>query len=140
MGKLAAIRQGIAANLAALNGTAGVQVSAYVLAEPTPPTVQVLPAPITYDVTMARGVDEYTLTVQALAPLAADAVHAQHLLDELIDEPNSIKSLIEADRTLGGVAHHLRVTDCSGYQVVSLEGRGPTLFCEWTVVVLATGN
>jgi hypothetical protein len=139
MTTLSAIREGIAANLASLNGN-GVQVSAYVLAEPTPPTIQVLPGAIAYDIAMARGVDEYTLTVQALAPLSVDAVNAQLMLDELIDEPDSIKTLVESDKTLGGAAADLRVTDCSGYQVVSLEGRGPTLFCEWTVVVLTANG
>jgi hypothetical protein len=135
MATLAAIRAGIAANLQALNGD-GVQVSAYVLAEPTPPVVQVLPGEVAYDQTFARGIDLFTVKVQAITPLSVD-LEAQKQLDELIDEPNSIKTLIEKDRTLGGAADTTRVTGCSGYQIVQLEGRGPTLFCEWTVEVRA---
>jgi hypothetical protein len=136
MATLAAIRQGIAANLSSLNGTAGVQVSAYVLVDPNPPTVQILPAELTYDQAMSRGQDLYTLTIQALAPLAIDQ-EGQHQLDEMIDEPDSVKSLVEADKTLGGIVDNTRVTACSGYRVATLEGRGPVLVCEWTVEVWA---
>jgi hypothetical protein len=135
MATLAAIREGIAANLQALNGD-GVQVSAYVLANPNLPAVQVLPGEVAYDQTFARGIDLYTLKVQAIAPLTVD-IEAQRQLDDMIDEPDSIKTLLEADKTLGGAANDVHVTDCTGYQVVQLEGRGPTLFCEWTVEVRA---
>jgi hypothetical protein len=134
-----AIREGLAANLASLNGSSGVQVSAYLYADPNLPAVQVLPGAIAYDETMARGYDRYSLTVQALAPLGQD-VTSQQILDQMIDEPDSVKALIEADRTLGGAADDLRVSGCSGYQVVTLEGRGPLLFCEWTVDVYAKSN
>jgi hypothetical protein len=133
---LAAIREGIADNLHSLNGTAGVQVSAYVLADPNPPAVQIFPAELAYDQAMSRGQDLYTLTIQALAPLAVD-LQGQQQLDDMIDEPGSVKSLVEADKTLGGIVDNARVTTCTGYRVATLEGRGPVLVCEWTVEVWA---
>jgi hypothetical protein len=59
---LTQIREGIAANLAVLDGC---QVSAYMLSNPTPPAVHVYPAEVDYDLAMGRGLDQWTFTVQA---------------------------------------------------------------------------
>jgi hypothetical protein len=137
MPELAEIRAGIAANLAALKG---IQVSAYMLHSPTPPSVHVFPAEVEYDQAMQRGLDKWTLTVQAFVGLVSD-VGAQKLLDKYLapSGAQSVKAVIEADRTLGGAVHDLRVTRSGGYQSFLLEGRGPILAADWSIEVYAAG-
>lgn len=130
---MAQIREGLAANLASISG---VQVSAYMLASPTPPAIHVVPSRIAYDKAMARGTDEVTMTVQAYVALGLDR-SAQSALDELLapSGSRSVKTAIEADRTLGGVVQHVWVSEMSGYNVVSVPERGQMLSADWTVVV-----
>lgn len=136
----AAIRQGIAANLAAL----GFQVSPYVLDNPTPPCVYVAAGPCTYDETFGRGHDTWVWIVYVLVGYVGD-VAAQQRLDamRMSHGPTSVKTLIEADRTLGGAAYSLTVPEVTGMRVYSLAGpnQSPaTLGAEWTVEVMASGT
>lgn len=135
---LADLRAAIATRLASLTGW---QVSAYMLANPTPPAIHVVPGPVSYDRAMSRGLDEWTLLVQAMVPLIMDRA-SQETLDALIDGSGSasVKALIEGDRTLGGKAQDLRVTEATGYRTASFEGRGSVLTVEWTVQVFALGE
>jgi hypothetical protein len=139
---LDAIREGIAANL-----TAGFrqipekdgrpQVSAYMLASPTPPCVQVMgPDEVTYDVTFGRGSDTWMMVVQAFVASVTD-VGGQKRLDRMLAPtgPESIKEAIERDTRLGGAANDLRVVRSSGYRMYPLEGRGPVLGAEFFVQV-----
>ena len=50
----------------------GVQASAKILANPTPPTIYVLPGETTYDTAMNRGLDGQGVLVQALVGVASD--------------------------------------------------------------------
>lgn len=138
MATLKQIREGLAANLAVLDGW---QVSAYMLSQPTPPAIHVVPGLVEFDRAMGRGLDEWTLNVQAFVPLNSDR-GAQERLDGLIDGSGatSVKEAVEADRTLGGAADTARVVACTGYRTVAVEGRGPVLMCEWEVHVLAAGE
>lgn len=136
---MAEIRTGLAANLASLKAL-GFQVSPYLLANPTPPSIQVMPGEVTYDRAMHRGLDYVEIVVQAYVALSTD-LGGQQKLDQLIAPTGaySIKTLIESDRTLGDVVDDLHVTKCSGYQTaLSIEGRGPFLLCEWTLNVMAS--
>lgn len=137
MASLADIRSGIAANLAALDG---VQVSAYLLANPTPPTCTVYPDEVVYDRAGARGLDVWSMKVQAFVGVQSD-LGAQQLLDEMLASSGtqSVKALVETDKTLGGVAHDTRVTGCSGYRIYPQDGRAAVLGAEWSVDVYATG-
>jgi hypothetical protein len=133
---IGAIREGLAANLAVIKGW---QVSAYVLMSPTYPCIQVFPAPATYDLAMVRGLDSLPFTIQALAGAFTDQA-AQMNLDQLLAPYGamSVKQAVESDRTLGGAAEALQVTDSTGYmQLVS--GGSPTLMASWTVQILAKG-
>ncbi len=137
MAKLSAIREGLAANLAPLQDA---QVSAYMLAAPTPPCIHVYPDEITYDRAMGRGEDDWQLVVHGFVGLTSD-VGAQKRLDRWLASTGaeSVKALIETDRTLDGACDDLFVQTCSGYRVYQLEGRPPTLGAEWTVLVIAKG-
>jgi hypothetical protein len=129
------IREGLATNLATISGF---QVSAYVLANPTPPAIQIMPGDITYDLALRRGLDEITMTVQAFVAFTAD-IGSQAKLDELLEPTgaDSLKTAVEADRTLGGLVGDVHVLDASGYRVAQ-GTNGPVLMCEWTVQVLAS--
>lgn len=141
---LTQIREGIATNLSAIPD---VQVSAYMLASPTPPAIHVFPGTaaageaITYDLAFHRGLDEYHLTIQAFVGAVGD-IGAQKLLDGFIAPTGtvSVKAAAESDRTLAGLVGSVHVTSCTGYRTYIAEGRPPVLGCEWAVEVLATGT
>jgi hypothetical protein len=132
---LLAIREAFRVALAPLEAS-GVQVSGYLIGTPTPPTVQVLPRTKEYDKAFKNGVDRRTFIVQGFVPVNED-VETQKLLDELMAPlgSKSIKALLEADKTLGGVIGGLQVTSDSGYSMQQHPAGFSTLLCEWTVEV-----
>jgi hypothetical protein len=134
---ITAIRRGIAANLAQLGNNMGMQVSAYTLANPTPPMMQVLPGEVVYDRAFHRGLDEITMLVQALVAYGSD-IGSQTRLDELLDPTgaNSMKTAVESDSTLGGIVGDVSVLNATGYRVAA-GANGPVLLCEWSVQVYA---
>lgn len=146
MSDLAAIRAGIAANLAQITD---LQVSAYMLAEPTPPSAHVVPGPVTYDISMGRfGLDDLELKVQVFVPLVVD-VTSQINLDAYLagSGSRSVRQAIErvdaADGTgmvtLGGACQSARVVSSTGPQLYRLTDGRSMLMCEWTVMVKAFG-
>jgi hypothetical protein len=128
------IREGLAENLRVIKG---VQVSAYLLAAPTPPCLQVLPGEVEYDKAMRRGEDSNFYKVQALVSLTSD-IGSQQLLDELREGSGarSVKAAIEARPALGGACSDLHVQMLSELFTLRQEGRPETLACEWTVLVV----
>lgn len=134
---LTQIREALAASLTTLQG---IQVSAYLLANPTPPSIHIYPAAVEYDYTFRRGYDAWTLTVQAFVGLTSD-IGAQKKLDELLapSGTQSLKATAEADRTLGGIVDSVRVVAATGYHSYSREGGGPVLGAEWQTEIYATG-
>lgn len=139
MASLSDIREGLAANLAALDG---VQVSAYMLASPQAPSGHIVPDFIAYDSAMGRGHDDWRLKIQVFVSLAGGDRAAQVRLDSFIASSGSqsVKALVESDKTLGGIAEDVRVVSCSGYQLFVFDGRPPLMGAEWLVDVLATGT
>jgi hypothetical protein len=130
------MRQGIADALEPM----GIQVSPYVLYNPTPPCAYVQDGPVNYDASMGRGHDDWTFTVFVLVGMVSD-IGSQMKLDSLRKSHGdmSVKALIEADRTLGGACIQARVPDVSGSRIYTLEGP-PVLGAEWTVLVMADGR
>jgi hypothetical protein len=110
---LAAIRQGIAANLSTISG---LRTSWFVPDNPSPPIAIVVPERVDYDVSFARGSDTFYLNVLIIGGRINERT-AQSSLDAFLDSTgtSSVKTAIESDKTLGGAAHSLRVTDWSGY-------------------------
>ena len=130
---IAQIREGLAANLSTISG---IQVSAYLLAAPSPPAIHVVPSSIAYDKAMARGMDIVNMTVQAFVSLGLDQ-GAQMALDELLAPSGvrSVKAAIESDRTLAGTVQYAWVSEMSGYNVVVIPDRGQMLSADWAVEV-----
>jgi hypothetical protein len=128
------IREGLAANLATLPW----QVNPYALSNPTPPCLQVVGGDIEYDYTAARGLDIVNMTVQAVITHSAD-VGSQRMMDRFVDAvgAESVKTLLESDRTLGGKVANLRVTRVSGDRT-STTTAGAVLVRQWDVVVYAS--
>ena len=133
---VSAVRQALADRLATIEA---VQVNPYALSQPTPPGFQILPPGRTYDFAMggANGLSEWTFVVQAFVNFGSD-VGAQVLLDEMItDGATSVKALLEADKTLGGLVQTLRVLESSPGRMVELPSGNPMLLVEWRVQILS---
>ena len=110
---LTAIRQGIAANLSTISG---LRTSWFVPDNPSPPIAIVVPDRVDYDVSFARGSDTFYVNVLLIGGRINER-SAQTSLDAFLDSKgsSSVKAAIESDKTLGGAAHSVRVTDWSGY-------------------------
>lgn len=141
MADLSDIRAALAACFSSLEDD--VQVSAYMLEAPTPPAVFVFPAEIDYDLSMHRGLDKWLFTIQAVVNESIDR-GGQVNLDEFLapSGPRSIKQLVEADTTLGGVVQAARVVSCTGYRKYVSDGppRAVHLGAEWSVEVYSSGT
>lgn len=131
MSLYADIRAGFVANLSSL----GIQSTGYMLASPTPPTIEVFPGTTTYDSTFQRGMDEAIWVVRITVAVSLEEA-AQRRLDEYLERTgtDSVKALIEADRTLGGKVKDLRVEEATGHQVAIVDAK-QVLSAEWQVRV-----
>ncbi len=141
-----AIREGIKANLDAIDGLAAF---AYIPETLAPPCIYPYPAGTEYDTTMARGADWQTWTLEAIVNMASGRA-AQVQLDGFIagSGPLSVKEALEqydapGRCTLGGAVSDLRVVRCTGYTTYTLMssrqagGGVEALGCQWTVEILA---
>jgi hypothetical protein len=135
---LAAIRAGLAANLQAVAGVE--QVSAYVLANPTPPTLWVRPSSdvaVEYGQAMGGGSTNWYMVVFGFVGAVSD-IGAQKLLDEMIGTgtASSVQDAIETDKTLGGACSDLDVRECRAYQEYVRSDGSSVLGAEWDVYVI----
>lgn len=126
-----AVREGLAANLQA--NLENIQISAYVLGNPTTPSLHIMPAQSELTVAMQRGHEERDFLIQVMTGLATDK-GAQQKLDEFMSE-DKITAAVLTDPTLGGVVDDCSVLGDSGYQIFSRDGQPPVLGCEWRVRV-----
>ena len=135
MSDVTQIRTAIAGALAGIGGD--VQVSATILPQPTPPTLQVFPGPIAHDSgAFAQKVNQRRYIVQGFVPLN-EQVSTQALMDGLLAPTGSrsVKSALEADTTLGGVVSKLWVRSDTGYTMQLHPTGSWFLTCEWTLEV-----
>ncbi len=136
---LAEIRAGLETALATIPD---VVTSAYMLDSPPDLTLQVMgPDLVEYDLAMQRGLDRWTMIVQAFSG-SPDTTAAQQNLDDWMAPrgTNSVKAAVESDVTLGGIVQSARVMRSSGYRIYDLPNRGRTLGTEFFVDVFNTGN
>lgn len=126
----------------ALSAIPDYQVTAYMLADPTPPSLSLFPAELEYDMSFqgGGGTDDWTFTVQAAVGMASD-IGAQQKLDELIarEGPSSVKGALEpppGQPGLGGLVDDVRVESCTGYRIYGRPAGEPVLGAEWRVKVI----
>jgi len=129
-----AIRAALATCLRQLDG---VQVSEYLLGNPTAPgfEIDIDPEGVNWDQAMGRGLDEWWFLVRGFVAQATD-VGAQKKRDEWI---GTVKALIEADRTLGGACQACRVVKTVPRSFGTATATNTTYTgAEWRVKVMAT--
>ena len=134
MATLSALRTALAANLATISG---LRTAATMPDQPNPPIAIVMPTSVSYDTAMGRGLDTYEFTVLVIVG-RVDERTAQNLLDGYCNPSGatSIKAAIESNRTLGGQANDLRVTEMRNYSSLPV-GEITYLAAEFVVTVFA---
>lgn len=121
MSQTADIRAALASTLYGTFGSAW-NVYPYLQSKPEIPSMEVVGAPMTYDLAMAGGNWDVQFLVRAMVQWS-DAVSAQVNLDDLLDQGEaSVKACLEADRTLAGVVSSLRVVSVTEPKVYPLSG------------------
>jgi hypothetical protein len=136
MSEVTTIREALAAALNAGLGE-GYQVNAYILANPTPPSLSVFPSEVLYHHTFGATNSAYTFTVRALVALSSD-IGAQQNLDALMgNNGGGVKASLEADVTLGGVCSSVKVESAGNYQPYVTDGGSQVVGVDWTVEVYA---
>lgn len=111
MANLSELREGIADRLKTIDG---LRVSEFQPDAIRPPVAFVLPDRVTYDLNANRGVDNIIMVVTVVVS-RADERTAQRNADQFVFGAKSVKTAIEADRTLGGKANTCRVTEMRNY-------------------------
>ena len=141
------IRAAIVEDLSVLGKAEELQVVKYMLALPTPPTIQVTGAgEILYDVAMQaggganRGGDQNDVVVQAFVSMVSDQA-GQEKLDRLLTSsgPSSIKEAIEEGVALAAIVDAFRVTKCSGSEIYPRADQTVVVGASWTVQVETSG-
>ena len=137
MASISDLRKGIATNLTSISG---LRVGDTVPDVINPPIAIVSPdsTPVTFDLAMNRGLDQFRFTVTIIVG-RADERSAQNKLDAYCTGSGnlSVKQAIEYDRTLGGAANDCRVTEISSYGSISAN-ENQYLAAEFSVVVYAS--
>lgn len=136
---IGAVRQAMETTLDVIPG---VNVNAYVQAQPTPPGIQILPPSVVYDYAMGiGGFSKWTVIIQGFVALTSD-IGAQKLLDTMCAPAgsNSVKALLEADKTLGGLIDTLQVADQTPARQVEQPPGNPMLLVEWHLSITAKGT
>lgn len=135
MADIADIIDGLAANLGTIDK---LRVQPEILdTVPIPCAIVGPPSSIQFDEVMARGADVYVFTVRVLVARASER-SAQRALFAYASGAGSksIKAAIESDRTLGGSADTVRVTNAGNIGVYGY-GEADYLGIEFTVEVIA---
>lgn len=107
------LRNGLAANLATISG---LRQQAWQPDNINPPAAYIFPQGVTFDNAFNRGMNTYTFVVTVVVGRQSER-SSQNALDTYVSGTgsNSIKRAIESDKTLGGKAFDVRVTDVRNY-------------------------
>jgi hypothetical protein len=134
MADISELRAGIKTNLATITG---LRVSDFQPDNINPPVAIVFPISVNYDETFARGMQTYTFSVQVIVGRVSER-SGQNSIDAYISSTGtkSIKLAIESNKTLGGKAFDLRVTDMRNYGEL-LVGEVNYLSAEFVVLCYA---
>ena len=131
---IADLRDGLATNLSTISG---LRTSIDIPDNPNPPMAVIALETVNYYEAFQRGLTIYRFTITLLASRVSER-RAQAKLDAYTsdDGASSVKSAIESDKTLGGSAYDVRVTEMSNYGTVSL-GEVIYLAADYAVAVYA---
>lgn len=133
MSNISDLRSGLATNLATI---AGLRASIDLPDNPNPPVAVIGIENVNYDQAFAGGLVEYNFRITVLASRASDRMAQRRLDTYTSTETGSVKLAIESDKTLGGKAFDVRVTEMSNIGTVSL-GEISYLAADFTVTVYA---
>jgi hypothetical protein len=132
MASISAIRSALATNLQTISGLrSGGTIPDLV----NPPFCLITPSSVSYNRALSNGLTEYNFTLTAIVGRASERT-AQNLLDAYCQPTGatSIKSAVESDKTLGGNAYDLRVTNMRNYGSTTI-GETTYLAAEFDLVV-----
>ena len=116
MATVSEIRQALADKAA---NVYGLRTVAYQPDAPRPPVAFVMLDRIEYDLNANRGADTFFFVITVIVGRADDRA-AQKNLDQYLVGTDSVKTAIEADRTLGGVVNTCRMTEARNYVSVNV--------------------
>ena len=135
MASIAELRDGLAANLATIPG---LRVSATIPDNPSPPIAIVQLARVQYHQDFQRGMTEYNFAVQVVVG-RVDERTAQRNLDAYCSSTgeSSVSLAVESDKSLGGKAFSVLVTEMTNYGSVLISDV-TYLAAEFNVRVLAS--
>lgn len=128
------IRSALATNLATISG---LRTASEIPDNPSPPIAIVQITNVSYDGAFQQGMTTYNFLVSAIVGRVAER-EAQRRLDAYSSTTgaSSIKSAIESDKTLGGNAYDVRVTDMTNVGAVLL-GEATYIAADFAVTVYA---
>lgn len=127
------IRTGLANNLATISG---LRVSIDIPDNPTPPQAVIAIETVGFDNAFGQGLTQYSFTVSLIASRVSER-NAQRKLDDYTSNgAQSVKLAIESDKTLGGKAYDVRVTEMTNIGTVIL-GEVIYLAADFAVIVYA---
>jgi hypothetical protein len=130
---IADIRAGLAKNIATISG---LRVAAEIPDNPSPPIAVVALNNISYDLDFNRGMTLYNFTVTLVVGRVAER-DAQRKLDAYAGNgERSIKTAVQSDRTLGGSAFDVRLSDMNTIGALNL-GEQTYLAADFAIQVYA---
>jgi len=134
MASLSALRDGLATNLSSI---VGLRVSAFIPDNPNPPIAIITPQNIEYHRSFQNGLNTYNFIVTVLVGRVSERA-AQNTLDSYCAPTGSgsIKSAIESNKTLSGIAFDTVVSDMRNYGSVTI-GDNTYLTAEFDCAVQA---
>jgi len=131
---ITAIRDALATNIGTISG---LRTSAEIPDNPNPPQAVVQLQSVNYDGAMQQGLTTYNFLVSVIVG-RVDERGAQRKLDSYASSTgaNSVKLAVQSDKSLGGNAYDVRVTDMTNIGAVLL-GDATYLAADFVVTVYA---
>ena len=130
---ISSMRTALAANLATISG---IRTYADIPDNPMMPAAVVQLQSVSYDQAFNKGLTEYQYVISAIFGRIS-TVESQRNLDALISTGDrSLKSAVESDRTLGGEAFDVRVSEMTNLTSVTI-GDITYLSADFAVTVFA---
>ena len=127
------IRSGLGDNLATITG---LRVAETIPDNPSPPVAVLSLTNVTYDGAFHGGLVQYNFVVSVIVGRVSERT-AQARLDSLISTGSgSLKVAVESDKTLGGAAYDVRVSEMSNIGAVQLND-ATYLAADFTIQVYA---